>query len=107
MPLPRHTLAVGTVSRTCEKLQRVRGNTPPAGLSKVISLSGGGGKPFIQPMASTEVAAGSGSAAGGDVWALEVFTARSVKAAASAVRLKKNMDGQRRSGAFTVVINGR
>ncbi|BEP59695.1 hypothetical protein GmRootV213_02490 [Variovorax sp. V213] len=96
---------MGTVSRTCEKLQRVRGNTPPAGLSKVISLSGGGGKPFIQPRASTDVAAGSGGAAGGDVWALEVFTARSVKAAASAVRLKKDMG----SGApveFTA-INGR
>ncbi|MCY1384589.1 hypothetical protein D9M69_728680 [compost metagenome] len=85
-PGPRHTLAVGTVSRTCEKLQRMRGYTPPTGLSKVICLSGGGGKPCIQPSASTEVAAGSGSAGAGGVWARLVFTARRVKAAASAVR---------------------
>jgi hypothetical protein len=72
-------------------------------------LSGGGGKPFIQPIASTEVAAGSGGAAGAGVWAFEeVFTAISVKAATSAVRWKKDMGFVAPVGfIFNLLVNGR
>jgi hypothetical protein len=56
-------------------------------------------------MASTEVAAGSGGAAGAGVWAFdEVFTAISVKAATSAERLKRDM-GNKAPVAF--IINDR
>jgi hypothetical protein len=60
-------------------------------------------------MASTEVAAGSGSAAGADVWAFEeVFTASSAKAATSAVRWKKDMGFVAPVGfIFNLLVNGR
>jgi hypothetical protein len=57
-------------------------------------------------MASTEVAAGSGGAAGGEVWAFEVFTARSVKAA-SAVRWKNDMGSGAPVEFIVIVISGR
>src|SRR6185295_4421487 len=63
-PAPRHTFTVGTSWRILLQAQRSSGKLRKEPLWKVMSLSGGGGKPCIQPRVSGSVSAAVGVAVG-------------------------------------------
>src|SRR5260370_37358088 len=49
VPVPRHTAAVGTSSRMCDRLQRICGKTRYWSSSNRIRFASGGGDPCINP----------------------------------------------------------
>src|SRR5690242_21948130 len=63
-PAPRQTFTVGTSWRMLLQAQRSSGKLRNEPLWKVMSLSGGGGKPCIQPRVSGSVSAAVGVADG-------------------------------------------
>src|SRR5215510_13465786 len=69
-PAPRQTFTVGTSWRILLHAQRNSGKLRNEPLWKVMVLSGGGGKPCIQPSVSGSVSA----ALGGEVWLGAVAT---------------------------------
>src|SRR6186713_2347462 len=62
-PAPRHTFTVGTSWRILLQAQRSSGKLRNEPFWKVMVLSGGGGKPCIQPSVSGSVSAAVGLAA--------------------------------------------
>src|ERR1043165_6205731 len=63
-PAPRQTFTVGTSWRILLQAQRSSGKLRNEPLWKVMSLSGDGGKPCIQPSVSGSVSAAVGVAVG-------------------------------------------